>query len=517
MSAFKFLIDTNIVIGLEDDHPIEVPLAELARKCSEHSVRLFVHGAVYDDVKRDRNVSRRTITLSKLEKFELLRGLPTASSIDFADQLGPIKGPNDRSDVQLLLALNAHAVNFLITEDIDLQKRAKRVSLGANVVTVKEALEWLRQTFEPKTIVLPYVVERRAYEIDRADPLFDSLREGYPGFDDWFEKCAREHRDCWVVEVDGKLAGIAIRKDEKHSEAGTDHSGPKILKICTFKMRPEFRGEKFGEQLLKQILWFAQRNSYDLVYITSFPDQKTLLELLTSYGFQQTQELANGELVLEKPIIKGPVSIPDNLDFLTFARRYYPRIWIGKEVRKFCVPIRPDYHRKLFPEIAYGSEIPLFPPSQFGPALLHGAARNRTPGNTIRKVYLCRAKTREIRPGDLLFFYMSKDEHFQYSQSITSVGVVEKVRDARTYDDLVLMTAKRSVFSGDDLQEMISSASSPVLVIDFLLVSHSDPAVSLQNLVDSGVFRSRPPQSIAKLTQRCFEALLPQLHFGFEL
>ena len=32
-----------------------------------------------------------------------------------------------------------------------------------------------------------------------ADPLFDSLRTDYPGFDKWFAAKAREGRECWMV------------------------------------------------------------------------------------------------------------------------------------------------------------------------------------------------------------------------------------------------------------------------------------------------------------------------------
>jgi hypothetical protein len=41
--------------------------------------------------------------------------------------------------------------------------------------------------------------------------------------------------------------------------------------ICTFKVRNEFQGEKFRELILKQVLWFAQRNKRDLIYVTAFP------------------------------------------------------------------------------------------------------------------------------------------------------------------------------------------------------------------------------------------------------
>jgi predicted nucleic acid-binding protein len=57
MSDFKILVDTNVVIGLEDPQPVQVSLAELVRLSSEHTVGLFVEGANYDDVARDKDVA----------------------------------------------------------------------------------------------------------------------------------------------------------------------------------------------------------------------------------------------------------------------------------------------------------------------------------------------------------------------------------------------------------------------------------------------------------------------------
>jgi hypothetical protein len=270
---------------------------------------------------------------------------------------------------------------------------------------------------------LPYIVERKAYEIDKAHSIFDSLRADYPGFDAWFDKCRRQHRECWVLELDGDIAGLIIRKNETHADGSTEGVGPKILKICTFKVRDEFLGEKYGELLLKQVLWFAQQNRYDLVYITVFPKQAFLIDLLVDYGFKHTKTLPNGELMLEKIFVNG--TLPEVArDVLGFDREHYPRFFSGPCVRKFCIPIRPDYHRRLFPEIAFGIELPLFPTTRFGPMLAHGSAR--TPGNTIRKVYLCRAKITRLRPGDLLFFYMSKDERYAAS-GLQRLGVAPHI------------------------------------------------------------------------------------------
>lgn len=218
--------------------------------------------------------------------------------------------------------------------------------------------------------------------------------------------------------------------------------------------------------------------------------------------------------MLEKTFVNGPLPAISG-DALGFDRGHYPRFFDGPGVRKFCIPIQPDYHRRLFPEIAFGVELPLFPSSTFNPMLAHGSAR--TPGNTIRKVYLCRAKITRLRRGDLVFFYMSKDEAYAASQSITTVGIVEHVVNVTSADELITQTAKRSVFSAEDLTRMAPSPHSPVKMIDFLLAGHSEPSVPLTKLVSTGIFNSRPPQSIAELTERRYAALKDLLQLGFDI
>src|SRR5688500_756704 len=100
MSDFKLLTDTNVIIGLEDAQPVQDSFAELFRLCIENGVGIFVDGATYDDVGRDRDVARRTVTLSKLAKFQKLHGVPTPPDEELVESFGPIKNDNDRSDVR---------------------------------------------------------------------------------------------------------------------------------------------------------------------------------------------------------------------------------------------------------------------------------------------------------------------------------------------------------------------------------------------------------------------------------
>jgi ribosomal protein S18 acetylase RimI-like enzyme len=516
MSGFKFLIDTNVVIGLEDNAPTKRHFAELTRRCSENSIRLFVHPANFSDVERDRDSQRRTITLAKLAKFERLAPLAERQEAELRSRLGGALGANDEADLRLLSAIHASAVDFLISEDLDLHRRAARLGLANKVLTVNDGLDWLRQTFEPKEVVLPFIESNKAYQVDASDPIFQSIRDQYRGFDDWFDKCRREHRDCWTVVVQNKLAGLVIRKNETHREANTKYAGAKILKICTFKLGEEYRGQKFGEHLLKQILWFAQRNEYDVVYLTAFPDQQTLIELLLFFGFEITHTFQNGEYRLERIIAKGTLQSYETLQPFEVHRKLYPRFLDSPRIRKYYIPIRPSYHAKLFPEISYAKELPLFPRGTFGELLAYGSVGNRIPGNTIRKVYLCRAPNKSLRAGDMLLFYMSKDASYALSQCMTTIGIVERVSSAGTLQDLILLSAKRSVFSEAELSMMQKSRRKPVVVIDFSLAGHLEPPITLQTLSECGVIGEHPPQSISEIPEIVYAHLKSRMRLGYD-
>jgi len=139
MKGFKVLIDTNVVIGLEDAQPVQASLADLVRLSAEYGIGLFVDGANYDDVARDKDHKRRIVTLSKLAKFQQPRGVPTPENSKLIARYGSINSDNDRADVRFLAALDVKAVDFvIISQDIGLHRRAERAGLGAQLFTVKK-------------------------------------------------------------------------------------------------------------------------------------------------------------------------------------------------------------------------------------------------------------------------------------------------------------------------------------------------------------------------------------------
>src|SRR3569833_156397 len=515
MAGLKLLLDTNIVIALEDPRTVPPGMASLVQKAQIHGLTLFLDDACEADIERDPNLERREATLSKLRKFPALPGVAHRSEPEMVARFGDIRSPNDRCEVLMLDTLDLNVVDFLVSEDIGLHKRAERAALRDRVFTVREALAWIQRTFEPREFWLPYVVSRKAYQITASDPIFDSLREGYPDFDRWWsEKCVAQHRDCWVVEIDGQLAGIVVYKTETHADAKTHHRGPRILKVCTFKMKPEFRGEKFGEQLLKTILWYAQGNGYDLVYLTAHTNQGFLITLLQTFGFEITQTQQNGELVIEKPMVTNEHSVALESSAMEADMRAYPRFYEGDGVGKYVIPIQPALHRVLFPEIAEAAPLPLFPGHQF----VAGSTveNDRTPGNTVRIVYVCRSPTRTLNPGDLLLFYLSKSEELVRSQTITTIGVIEQVQHATSTAQLVRLVGRRSVYTREDLEKSHTINKQTVLVIDFLLNGHFQPPVTLATLLARGAFTNRPPQSIKSLTEESYRAIRSSTQVHYE-
>ena len=333
---------------------------------------------------------------------------------------------------------------------------------------------------------------------------------GYPEFDDWWRtKCVREMRKCWVVTDEGQLGGLIVRKDEAEGQTDARLPGKKILKICTFKVRPERRGVKLGELLLKQVLWFAQTNGHDVIYVTAFPTQQTLIDLIGYFGYVHTYTKENGECVYEKPLSRAPLGLARAQTAFDAARLAYPRFVTAEEITGYVVPIREPFHESLFPELVDKRQPDLFAYS--------GSASPRTPGNTIRKVYFCRAQARMDEPGDILLFYKGKSNR-PPSQAITTLGIFENMTLASSTEDLRRLASGRSVYGDEQLRAFNASESRPVKVINFLLMGHIIPPIALQDLTRAGVFASHPPQSIVRLQRDQLLSVLRQIgNFGFQL
>lgn len=510
MSKTRALIDTNVLIALEDPGCTDPVAANFARRCQQGGITIYTHRATRDDFDRDHDEQRRAVSLSRMSKFPSLAEIPSPGEGRLQELFGTIRSANDRVDVMLLHALHVAAVDILVSQDEGLHRRVRGTALEERVLTLADAVAWLISLQDPVDDGLAEVADVPAYAVDRDDDIFTSLRNDYPDFQAWWRKCVEEHRGCWLVRGPGdRIDGLIVRKEEKGDEIGVSPDG-RVLKLCTFKVATHAQGHKVGELLLRKALWYAQLNAYDAVYLTTFPHQRMLLDLLGRYGFHVSARPGAGELNVVKRLSRDRLETSTVGDLAEVARLAYPRFSLDEPRRIFAIPIQWQFHRQLFPEAAVLSPLPLFADR----ALFR--SKRAAAGNTIRKVYVCRASTRLMRGGDVIFFYQSKDDAAGNSQSITTVGVVEQVGVAHDFRELSRLTAGRSVFSEADLKELCRTCPRGVTAIDFLHVQHLQPPVGLWRLVEAGVLRAAP-QSITSIPREGIAALRPSMNFGFAL
>jgi L-amino acid N-acyltransferase YncA len=381
-------------------------------------------------------------------------------------------GSHDSVDHRLLAAVAEDAVDYLVTSDVALLKKAARAGLDDRVGTPAAALRLLEMRLPVEPTPRPAVTRMRAYELSSYDPIFETFRQDYPGFDEWLARCKREHRPSWVVtRSGGEYAAICIAKHEVPAEY---HFVGNVLKVCSFKA--EF-GYGLGELLLQSLFDYAFASAIDAMYLEVFPVHGSVVRLFTTFGFVEAPfRSRRGELVLVKSL-RASLAEVERLSPLDYNIRFGPQRIRVDGARAFVVPIRPMFHRALYPELEPQGN--LFP--------------GKTPwGNAIRKAYLCRAPLREIPPGAVLLFYRSQDE-----QAVRCVGVAEKTVRTSDPDHVIHVVGTRTVYSSADIEKMCEDGGD-VLAILYRHVGAIEVPWELPELIQNGVL-SAAPQSIVEV------------------
>jgi hypothetical protein len=393
---------------------------------------------------------------------------PPEPDTEFLDEVGGNQSQQDVCDNRLLYALKRSAVALLVTQDRGLHAKAMRVGLHQQCYYVTQAISFLERLSRKHRHVPPTVRLRPLHAISLDDPLFESIRQDYDGFDGWFRGSAASGRECWVVAGDsGKLAALCIFKPEFNPFPEMPGSW---LKLCTFKVAAEMSGRKLGELLLKTAFMHCLQTEIPAVYLTVFQKQRALIAMLAEFGFQKLPPTKGDEWVLGKyfsPIPGEPVP-PDNLGF---NKLYFPNFLDDENVEKYIVPVRPGWHEMLFPEWpAEFSQVNMFP---------SGAPVS----NAMRKAYLCNSPLTKLRPGDLLYFYRSQDR-----KAVTTVAVVEQTMRSGSADAIAAFVGKRTVYKLEEIRDMC--ANGETLAIVFRQCRHVPQPVRFQRLKSLGILRN---------------------------
>lgn len=479
----RILLDTNIFIPIEpasaEDLAKNTPAClELVRLCSMASHKILIHPLVSSDLARDKDRSRADLRESLLGRYQMLEHVVPVPT-EWNGIIGAAEEhSNDWVDHHLLSAVKADAVDVLISEDIKLRKKARRLDLQGRVWSLAKALETFRVLTDQPVDPLPNLENVKLFTIDDSDPIFESLRADYGPelFRAWLAKSKREGRDALVIRSgngDPFIAGLVILKLE---DGVPGVRGGKTLKLCTFKVGDQYGKNRYGELLLKGVFDHAAANGFDLIYFTAFENKAELLGFSESFGFRQgPNRTERNELVAYKDLK------PTDADYRTlspwdFHVRFGP--WMGKLdlAPAFIIPIQPRFYSLLFPEgIPQQSLFPL-----------------RPCGNGIKKAYLCHAQSQQIRNGDTLYFYNSVGGT---ESAISAIGIAEDI--LRTSDDslIIRFVGNRTVYTNHQINELCAKS---VLAIRFRRIRILKRPLIRSEIVRSGIING-PPQSITQI------------------
>jgi predicted nucleic acid-binding protein len=431
----RILLDTNIIIHREASTVVHSSIGNLFRWLDRLKYEKCMHPDSVEELKRhgDDRVVRSFAT--KIQSYAVLKSTaPDHSSIAAIRSQFDLT-ENDRIDSNVLNELVCGRVDAIITEDRKLHQKASAIGYGDLVFSIDSFLE--KVTAENPDLVDYRVLSvRKALfgHINLADEFFDSFRQEYPAFDQWFNKKADETAYVCTAEQ-GKIIGFLYLKHEGESENYFDITPrfvPKVrLKIGTMKVSAN--GFKIGERLLKIVFDNAITRRASEIYVTAFrrtEDHIRLLNMLQQWGFSRhgTKTSAAG---VEDVYVRDFSPRFDAAD----PRRSYP--FVSVQSRSFIVPIYPEYHTELLPDSVLRTESPL------------DYIENRPNRNAISKVYISRSVYRTLNQGDNIVFYRTSSGGSAYHTSVaTTIGIVESLHTNVGSLDQFLKLCRKKRFLG---------------------------------------------------------------------
>lgn len=493
----KILIDTNILIQLEDNKIIEKEFSKFYNLAISNDCKILYHPeAIPKDIERDKNTERKNVILSKIEKYQKLENFAKPTE-EFLENIKDQK-INDKIDNRQLFQLYKGYVDYFVTQDNGIHSKSIKCGITDKVLTVNDALEILEKQFIIEIPQHPILRESSIRDIEKYfnTEFFDSLRNDYGNdkFKTWLNKCLKEDRNCYSLIVEDKLQALLIYNSEKVEEHKIEGIFNKVLKICTLKVSNDAFGIKLGELFLNKMFSYCICHKIEHLYLTVYEKQEQLITLLEKFGFQR-QVFINSRGLSENRMIKclDKAQIANNENLM----KNHPFYYDGKSINKFVIPIRPEFYGSLFKDGR------LRPPTLFDS---EPDSLNEIQGNTIVKAYISNTRVKNFKQGDLLFFYSSKT-----NKAIEPIGILETATKVDNFEDLWNIVKKKTVFSQKQLNDMLQEKGW-LHVIIFRLITYMDKKIRLQKINKIDSFKNKL-QTVTKLNENDYLSLKNEGYF----
>ena len=494
----RILIDTNILIHLEDNKVIDEKFSKFYRLAITNGCKVLYHPqGIFEDISRDKNFERKKVIQSKLKKYEKLEDCKNPD----CNFLSKVKNSkiNDEIDNKQLYQLHEGLVDIFITQDKGIHKKSKSLNLENKVLSISDSLNLLNKKFTFIIPSHPILKEHSIRDIESKfdSSFFDSLRLDYgeENFNNWLKKCLIENRRCYSLVIKDSLQAILIYNIEVVEEHRLPSIYDKVLKICTLKVEDTAFGIKLGELFLHKMFEYCINQGIKYLYLTVYKRQIHLINLLKKFGFLENvfiNSLGNEEIRMIKCLDKNKISINENHISI------HPFYFDNNSIAKYVIPIRPNFYGTLFKDGALRT-----------PTLFDSSPEsvNEIQGNTIIKAYISNSKNKKLKKGDLLFFYSS-----QKNQTIEPVGILEDVRGIKKLEDLLILVRNKTVYSEKKLKKWLS-VKGELHVIIFRLITYLKKKIDLPKIKEIDSFRNKI-QTITELKEKDYIKLKNEKYFN---
>ena len=198
---------------------------------------------------------------------------------------------NQHTDSVLNQAILGVQEFFIAVFQNRLQKlKVMALNVFDRVFPIDHCLEKVLAQEKPVSSYKVPVIKKELFgNINIDDSFFDSLKEDYPEFTQWFKK--KSEQTVYICNSERGIGAFLYLKVEDENEPYYDinptFESKKRLKIGTFKV--DLNGYKLGARFIQIIFDNALRFKVDEIYVTLFnkrEEQQHFIKILNDFGFK---------------------------------------------------------------------------------------------------------------------------------------------------------------------------------------------------------------------------------------
>lgn len=253
------------------------------------------------------------------------------------------------------------------------------------------------------------------------------------------------------------------------------------VKIGTLKLSYEIKNKRLGEGIIATALWWWQVKCHDEIYVTIFEKHKSLIDLLTKFGFVNKGLNKNNEYVLVKNKFHMNYDNP---------YEYFPFISPNIEYAGI-IPIEAIFHDQLFPYSELQNNKLKVP--------------EIIAGNGVSKIFIaCPYSSLNYKTNTPVFIYRKaeKGKIPKYHAVITSFCTVNTVNTVKhqnkyvkNFSEFKDIVGNKSVYSDNELHNIYYNKTN-IIVLELLYNGFLGKGknVNFDTLESNDLFKTYPYQ-----------------------